>query len=263
MRLKTVLSCLLLGLWTLPGAAEQARLTAEEIRDCSRRNFPARTAVQAFALKSVDASGTQTNQRGKMRWRRTEAGLAQINICFSEPSRLNGSCYLVIERETTDDIFVFLPSLNRVKRVLGGATAQTLVGTDISYADLKQLQGVAAGGSLEQLEDGQVENQPVYLLQGRPDPKQESPYTRVVSHVDQDTCVPLQVDFYGLGDKLRKRLHVRHESLRQMDSRWVIHDMVLRDVHNNTRTEIQFEDVEYDSELASRIFNRRSFYMAP
>lgn len=262
MRLRTVFTCVLLGLSATTATAESGKRTAEEIRDCSRSNFPTQTAVQSFVLKNVDASGTETRYKGKMRWRLTDKGLTQVNICFSAPASVSGSCYLVLERGDTDDIFVFLPSLNRVKRVLGGATSQTLLGTDISYADIKQLQGVAAGGRLQRLEDGQLENQPVYMLEGRPDPKQESPYTRVVNHIDQDSCVPLQVDFFALGDKLRKRLHVRHESLRQVGDRWVIHDMALRDVHNNTRTEIQFEEVEYDSDIASRVFNQRSFYMA-
>ncbi|MDX1495923.1 MAG: outer membrane lipoprotein-sorting protein [Salinisphaeraceae bacterium] len=263
MRLIALSVCLMLGVGTSAAAEEAPQRSAEDIRECSRSNFPDSTAEQSFRLKTVDASGTETSQRGKMRWRMTDKDLTETNICFTAPAALNGACYLMIEREDTDDIFVFLPSLNRVKRVLGGATSQKLLGTEISYADIKHLQGLAAGGELKRLDDGVLNERPVYMLEGRPDPSQESPYVRVVSHVDQETCTPLQVDLYGLGDKLRKRLHVRRESLQQRDGRWLIHDLTVRDVLNETRTEMQFEDIVYDDKIASRVFNRRTFYMSP
>lgn len=259
MRLKIVTASLVLCLGS--AYAEDSARTAEDIRQCSRANFPQQTAVQEFDLTSSDQAGVETRQKGKLSWRNGDNDLTQINICFTAPATLNGSCYLVLEKEDTDDIFVYLPSINRVKRVIGGATSQTLLGTDISYADLKQLQGLAAGGSLKRLEDGKLGELPVYVLEGRPNPSQESPYVRVVSHIDKQTCVPLQVDFYAVGDVQRKQLTVEHGSLAEVEGRWQVRDLKLEDMHHSTVTTVKFGETEYDGEIAKRVFNMRSFYV--
>ena len=261
MPLRKSVIAITLMLVSLMAQADDLSRSAEDIRDCSRKNFPDRTAVQKFDITAVDASGGETQQKGKFNWRVTEEDRTQINICFTHPTSLNGSCYLVLEKEDTDDIFVYLPALKKVKRVLGGATSQKLLGTDISYADVKQLQGLAAGGSLERLADTELDGQAAYLLEGRPDPAQQSPYTRVLSHVDKASCVPLQVDFYGLGDKLRKQLFVQRDSLQEVDGRWQVRDLLLKDLGTNSSTQIHFDKVEYDTEISRRVFNMRSFYV--
>lgn len=243
-------------------SAETDGRSAEDIRACSRANFPALTAAQDFDLLVTDEMGSEQKMHGKLNWRLKD-GMSQVNLCFKAPPKLAGTCYLVLEREGMDDIHAFLPALNKVKRIVGSATSQSLLGTDISYEDLKHLRAVAAGGSLTRLEDSKVGDWPAYVLEGRADPAEASPYTRVVSHIDQATCVPLQVDFYEVGDVQRKRLSIERDSLVEAEGRWQIRDLSIVDLRDKGSTQVKFSDVEYDDKIASRVFNKRSFYVLP
>jgi hypothetical protein len=73
--------------------------------------------------------------------------------------------------------------------------------------------------------------------------------------------MPLQVDFYTVGDVHRKRLSVAHETLEQEDGRWWVRNLVIEDMRDSTRTEIEFGKAEYDAKIASRVFSKRSFYL--
>ncbi len=241
-------------------AADDTARTAEDIRQCSRQNFPTQTSVQTFDLSSTDAAGGVMKLEGKLNWRKGEDGLAEINICFRSPVKYSGTCYLVQEKTDGDDIFVYLPALKRVKRVVGNASSQTLLGTDLSYEDLKQLQGIAAGGTLTRLPDTSLGEVPVYVLEGKPAIIEGSPYSRVVSHIDKPSCIPLQVDFYEVGNTHRKRLLVSRENLVQVDGRWQIRSMVLRDMRDSTETSVDLGEAAIDGTIAKRVFNKNSFY---
>lgn len=261
--LRPVIYIGLMWLLSFAVAAEEAARSAEDIRACSRANFPQQTASQEFDLLVVDSLGSEQKLNGKLNWRQDETGLAQVNLCFRAPPKLSGACYLVLEREGMDEIHAYLPAINKVKRIVGSATSQSLLGTDISYEDLKHLRAVAAGGSLARMEDTKIGDWPVYVLEGRPDPQDESPYMRVVNHVDQATCIPLQVDFYEVGDVLRKRITIDRDSLVEADGGWQITDIAIRDLRDKSSTQLQFKNIEYDEKIASRAFNKRSFYLLP
>ena len=235
--------------------------TAEDIRSCSRQNFPTQTAEQPFSLRSLDAVGSERNLTGKLRWQKNQDGLADINICFVGPPKFRGSCYLVEEKAEQDDIYVYLPALQRVKRVIGSASSESLLGTDISYEDLKQLQGIAAGGSVTRQDDSMLGEVAVYVIEGRPAAESSSPYSKVLSHVDKASCMPLQVNFYTVGDVHSKRLTVAHETLVQTDGRWLVRNLVIEDMRDKTMTEVEFGEAEYDEKIAKRVFNKRSFYL--
>lgn len=258
---KKRLAAALCAVLAVNAQADDAERSAEDIRSCSRQNFPVNTAEQSFNLRSLDAAGSERNLTGKLRWQRNDEGMADINICFYGPPKFRGSCYLVIEKPEQDDIYVYLPALQKVKRVIGGAASESLLGTDISYEDLKQLQGIAAGGTVTRQDDSLNGEVAVYVIEGRPAPESGSPYSKVLSQVDKASCMPLQVDFYSVGDVHRKRLTVAHETLVETAGKWQVRNLVVKDMHNATMTEVEFGEAEYDAKIPKRVFNKRSFYM--
>src|SRR3546814_18541356 len=65
---------------------------------------------------------------------------------ISAPGDLAGASYLLRERDNGDEMYVYIPALSKVRRVSGAAVDGSLWGTDLSFADVKQL-GNAFGGS--------------------------------------------------------------------------------------------------------------------
>lgn len=234
--------------------------TAEDIRGCVRNNFPQETSVQKLAMIAHDRSGGQRTLRAEMFWRIDKDGFTNVMIKVSEPRDLSGSSYLVLERDARDDMFMYLPAVQRVRRIVGNMKSKPLWGTDLSYEDVKQLQGVALTGTVSRLADTQIGERKVNVIQTAYDAAEESAYKRVVTHVDITTCMPLQIDFYDLEDIAVKQLNVNPETLTEVDGRWQMRNLDMLHLNNETHTEIVVEEVTSDESISSRVFNSHTFY---
>ena len=241
-------------------AGVEAPKTAKEIRACARENFPTTTSIQSLVMTAYDRSGGSRALKAKMHWRLDKNGYSNVMIKVDSPRDLSGSSYLVLERETKDDMFMYLPAVNRVRRIVGNMKSDPLWGTDLSYEDIKQLQGVALAGTLSRLDDAEVGSRKTYVIQTVYEEGADSAYSRVVTNIDQVTCMPLMVDFYDLDDIAVKQLTVNPETMTEDGGKWQIRDADMQNLHQKTHTEIKVEDIQTDAEISSRVFNSQSFY---
>lgn len=234
--------------------------SAEEIRACARKNFPQETSVQRIVMISHDRTGGHRTLQAKMYWRLDNEGYSNVMIRVDSPRDLSGSSYLVLEKAERDDMFMYLPAVQRVRRIVGNMKSKPLWGTDLSYEDVKQLQGVALTGTLTRLDDSQLAERDVYVIQTVYDDAEESAYGRVVTHIDKALCMPLQVDFFDLEGTPVKQLDVNPETLAEVDGRWQMRDLVMKDLHSKTQTDIKVEEVKSDESISGRVFSAHTFY---
>lgn len=238
---------------------------AAAIRDCSRANLPERTSSQTVQITATDRSGGQRVLRTRLLARKNKSGLFNAMIRVEGPPDLADTRYLFLEKKKRDEMYMYLPALQKVRRVQGKAAKGNLWGTDLSYADLRQLQQVAAAGSTKQLADAELDGRTAHVLELIPTAEDlaESAYEKIISWVDQDTCVVLKSEFY---DKtgLRKTLVTNPEKIARADDdeakpQWVAHEMTMTDLRDNTHTLIEVESLRFDDKISGRYFSPRSF----
>jgi len=249
---------LLLLLATTPAVALDK---AEDIRACARKNFPATSSTQTFRLTTIGRDGAERTLHATGFWMRDSDGKTKAMLYVNQPSDLRGSSYLMLEKSTRDDLFMYLPALNRVRRIQGNQTSDPLWGTDFSYEDIKQVQGIFDSGKLTREADVEAGGKKLYVLSFVPDKAEESAYQRIVSRIDPDSCAALQTEFFRTGEVPHKRLTVDPKEIRQEGKRWVAHVYEMRDLHNETRTTLHFEKISADEDLPGRLFNPQTFYL--
>ncbi len=239
-------------------AAAEPLQTVDEIRDCAEKNLPERTLRQNVEIESEDRVGGRRNLEARVHWKRFERG-PRVMIRVDAPPEVRGAAYLAIQGEDDDDeqIFMFLPAIGMVRRVTASTAAESLWDTDFSYEDMKYLQGVQRRGEGERLDDDEVEGRPVYVLQTHSATDEpDAIYERVVTFVDQETCVSLRTDFYERGDTVRKRLLATLSTLEADGPRWRVGEYAMSDLKNETRTWLRVQSGELDIELPDRLFTR-------
>lgn len=253
--MRTTLKQLAAALLLLLAPPATALETAEEIRACVRGNLPERTSVQKIELSAIDRSGGRRNLRAKLHWKRYGEGLHRIRLYVEQPNDLRGSSYLVIEKDGEDEMFMYLPATQRVRRVTTSMISDSLWGTDFSYEDIKQMQGIALEGATRRLEDATVAERPVYVLALSPAANAESTYSKIVSFVDRDTCVAIKTEFYGSGETPRKILTADPAQLVREGDRWTAHDLQMRDLQGSTTSRLRVIEAASDVEVHDRTFN--------
>jgi len=251
---------LLLALLLITGTASANDAATQKVLDCMRGNIPKIMRIQEFELNAVDPAGGSRILRGRL-YAVREDDLVRAMVKIKAPADLNNAAYLVREGKERDDMFIFLPALNRVRRIMGGSADSPLFGTDLSYSDIKQVQNAFSGGPVTSEKPEILEDHPVYVLTMTPTAAAKSNYTMIRAWVDQKTCVALKVDFYE-GANVRKRLSSPVKSLKQAGNNWYVSEALMEDLHSKSHTTLKVTGLSSVDKLSERYFNATSFYTA-
>jgi hypothetical protein len=227
----------------------------EEVLACVRRNLPRDTSVQKLRFQSEDRSGGGRTIESKVSWRRFEDGLSRVLVRVQAPHDLKGSGLLLLEKENRADMFVYLPDLEKVRRVTSRMLGGSMFGSDFTYEDFSQLQGMAVEGRSERLPDAVIDGVPVKVVSHFPAPDSGSSYERVVSYVDATTCVPLRSEMFEAGDRMRKVLTADRSQIFEEDGVRIPRRQRMEDLRDQSFTVLEVLEIEVGVELRERVFS--------
>ena len=110
-------------------------------RDIMQKNF----YVTKVKHMINDSTMTLTNDKGQQRVRKTHSvsllqpnGIdSKIMIRFLEPGDVEGTGYLQVQHyDGEDDMWIYLPALKKVRRLVANNKRDSFVGSDFSYGDI-------------------------------------------------------------------------------------------------------------------------------
>ncbi len=251
------IAAVMLGLWPLMAPAADPAL--DKVLECMRANIPPSVRIQSVEITAWDRTQGERSLRGKLYGTRENQKL-RVMVRIEAPSDLSGASYLVREGEKSDEMYLYLPSLRKVRRITGASMDGQLWGTDLSYNDLKQIQNAFTGANVKLEPPSQLEGHPVHVISIAPRAEDGSRYKGIKASIDQKTCVPLAVEFSDPAG-VRKTITVKVANVKQTGTRWYAGEAEIRDVRNSTRTRLRVVGLSDGDKLASRYFNPGTFYL--
>jgi hypothetical protein len=232
------------------GAAEH--VATDDVTACVQRNLPHPDSIRAIRFTSRDRVGAKTVTSVKMFGRRSDHGLRQLFVRFLEPDDIRGTALLFLERESDNEVYFASTELEEPRRITGSGRSANLFGTDISYEDFERLEGMRPREPSQRQADETIRDRPVYVIETHPE---SSGYERIVSYIDQESCLPLLIKFYERGGELRKELTTNPRANLQHGSVWVPHTALMRDLRDLTTTHLMVDSHEQDVLLPDGIFS--------
>jgi len=253
---RAALPALLLASATAAGGELES---AEAIQACVDANMPSRSSVQTFRMVSVDRRGKKSTSEAKVFWQRMSGDLSRVMMRFHKPMDLRGAGMLIIEKpDVPNDMFMYLPELKRVRRISGRMASGSMFGTDFSYEQFERLQGLADDPELRRLPDTEVDSRAVYVIESTRADQSESDIERVVSYVDKEMCLAVQVEHYENGDKLRKVLRAEGDSIERRQEVWIARRQRMQDLRDETETALIIDEIEFEVEIPRSRFTVRA-----
>lgn len=249
--------CLLVLLSVAPwpggvSAAPALEPGVAEVRECAERNLPKRSARQRLVLERIVAGADARRLEATLLWKRGADGLSRVRVTVEAPQTERGTAFLLIEREGEDDMFSYLPEYRRVRRITSRAITGSFLGTDLSYEDFQQLQGLADHARISRLADGSIGGRPVYVLEGVAADGAASSYERVRSYFDRESCVLLRAELSGPG--VDREVEVAWPDVERVGERWIPRRLTLRDRKKGSETRLSILESEWDAELPDSLF---------
>ncbi|HLL55325.1 MAG TPA: outer membrane lipoprotein-sorting protein [Myxococcaceae bacterium] len=238
----------------LPNAGRAEESAAAILRKSRERGAINLLDLSAeMKLTTVDKAGEKKEQVVTTAARRVE-GRDRTITRFLSPPGVAGVTVLTVEgaKGEGDEISLYLPKLKRVRKVARSQRGESFMQTDFNYADLGATGGTDEA-SVQRRADAKVEGRDVYVLAGTAGA--DSPYGQVVAHVDQQTYVPLRVEY---SDKDGKPFKVyRTVKQRKFKDRVFAAESVMENLKTGSRTTLEVTRLE-DSKLGDDAFTERA-----
>ncbi|HKK48718.1 MAG TPA: outer membrane lipoprotein-sorting protein [Alkalispirochaeta sp.] len=231
----------------LPAAAITGREVAENMQDRDTGD----TTHALVNMRLVDDGGDTSDRVIEQYGREDSQGLTQNVIIFHQPASVADTRFLTRENEgRDDDQWIYLPGLQRVRRIGGNEGDSSFMGTDFTYDDL-QTRDIDEY-QYELLRDEEYEGRPVHVVETTPNDPDTSQYSRLVQWVDRERWLPLKIEFYDKDGELLKVNSVSR--VERVQGYWTVINNTMENVQTGHRTELAIQRFQYDENLPNSLF---------
>jgi len=213
--------------------------------------------MSAYVIMRLKKKGKKPRQRLLYSYAIEKGGAERWSLMrFIEPRDINRTGLMTLDHPGDEsDQWLYLPALDKVRRISSSRKGGRFVGSDFYYEDLKDrevemdhhyLKGRSKIGKIK-----------CDVLVSTPRESSNSVYSKRVSCVHPKILVPLRVDFYKKGrSKPVKRLRAR--KIKKIQGVWTILDSTMYDLKTGHQTQLFTKRIKYNQNLPDGLFTQQA-----
>jgi len=176
-------------------------------------------------------------------------------IVFKKPASVAGTRFLTIENPgKTDDRWIFLPALGKVRRISSGEGSGSFMGSDFSYDDVSSADRGVDEDTHTLLREETVDGKACWVIEAKPkDPGYQ--YSRMVSWIEKDRSIGRKIEMFDKKGNLLKTLELGN--IEDIQGRLTPRTTRMVNVQTKTSTTIEVEIMKYDDVIPEGVFTTR------
>lgn len=238
--------------------------SALSAHDIMEKNF----YVSKFKSIKVESDMVLTNDSGQTRERKSTNFLklqpngidSNILVKFNTPNDIKGTSFLQIEHsEGDDDLWIYLPALNKSRRLVASNKKDSFVGSDFSYGDITLPKVDLYRHAL--LRSETVDGQDCFVIESVPvdnTVKENSGYSKKITWVRKDNYLETKVEYYDVSGRLLKTQFVtQHYLVDSNAQRWLARHREMINHQTGHKTVLHFDNLELGVPLTDELFSTR------
>jgi outer membrane lipoprotein-sorting protein len=249
--MRNILITGLIVLLAAPGLFSQ-ELTGEEIIQKVNDLFNVDTSYGKSKMTITTSSGQKRTFISES-WSKDNGEKNLVR--YLEPSRVKGQAILMLNN--ADDIWMFFPRTQRVRKLATHAKKQKMQGSDFSYEDMGSGDAFIEDFVSKKLEDEKMEGYDCYKLELTRKQDSDMSYSRMIMWVIKENFVPIVIDYYDEDDPSYQEKRLVQSDIRIIDNIPTAMKMVMLNKNDNTQTEMELLEVKYNIPLDDRMFTER------
>ena len=216
--------------------------------------------MKANLVMTLTNSRGSTRERSIQQYRQTDSEGEKKIMFFLAPSDVKDTSFLSYSYSDgrSDDQWIYLPALKRVKRVASDKKNDSFMGSDFTYDDMGTRHPSADTHKVLRTET--IDGRKCLVVESIP--KESKPtYAKTLAWVVEGEWIGLKKEFYLADGSLGKKLEIA--SYEKTDGIWVITDMTMSNVDKGSSTRIQMLDVSFNNDLKESVFTERQMKIGP
>jgi len=174
---------------------------------------------------------------------------------FVKPNDVAGTGLLTKDYPGDEsDQWLYLPALERVRRIASSRKGGRFVGSDFYYEDLSDREVSMDHHRI--IGKDKVGGAGCTLLESIPVDKSNSVYSKRILCIHPGILVPLRIDYYENNrEEPTKRLQAR--KIKRVQGYWTIFDSTMYDLQSGRSTKLITIDIKYDQGIPETLFSQR------
>ncbi len=257
--LTRILAITLIGL-ALVVSGVQAQKTADEIMKESHLAYyyAGDDGLAQVTMNIIDSRGKERNREFVMLRTDVEDGGKQMYYTyFKKPSDVSRLTFMVHKNaDVNDDRWIYIPSVDLVKRISADDKNSSFVGSDFSYEDVSGRHWSEDTHTL--VKDSTWDGSAIWIIESIP--KGDWAFDKKVSFIDQAIMLPHEEHYYKDGEVVKV---MKAEEIKEADGIMTITHRTMSDEKKDRVTHVIFDNIEYNVGVKDDIFTERYLVNPP
>jgi outer membrane lipoprotein-sorting protein len=242
-------------------AAAQAETDAVEVMKQAHLNLyymgdDGRAVVE---MKLVDKKGKSRSRKFIMyRLDVEDGGKQKYYTYFLEPGDVRRTSFMVWKEPAKDDSrWIYIPSVDLVKRISANDKGSSFVGSDFSYEDVSGRHWNDDTHTLVREEE--LDGKMAYVIESIPTGKDA--FAKKITWVGKDEMVPLREEYYDKKDRLERVFEAL--KIQEVGGFLTVTERKMTNVKKDHHTLVIFSDIEYNIGVEDKLFTERYLKAPP
>jgi outer membrane lipoprotein-sorting protein len=176
-------------------------------------------------------------------------------VRYLEPNRVKGQATLLLNN--ADDIWMFFPRTQRVRKLATHAKKQKMQGSDFSYEDMGSGDAFIEDYTPKRLKDEKMEEQDCYKVELIKKKESNLSYSGMIMWVVKDNFIPIVIDYYDEDDPKLLLKRLVQSDIKNIDNIPTALKVVMYNKIDNTQTEMELLEIKYNVDLNDKMFTER------
>jgi hypothetical protein len=225
-------------------------------------------AVNKVLDSTSDATFTLISKTGQQRVRKT-VGVSKLQANgddnmrmtrFTAPADVKGTVSLLIEHSAADDdIWIYLPALKKVRRLVSSNKKDSFVGTDFSYGDV--IGHKVSEWNYKLLREETEDSALCYVIEALPkndEVRDNSGYAKRILWIRKDNAFAIKGEMWDEALQPVKAFHMT--DIQEVDParhKWQAMHLEAKNLQTSHQTVIQFENFKVNQKVRDEFFTTR------
>jgi len=230
-----------------------AQITGREIVEnvYTRPTGEDQTSIMTMTLTN---KSDQTRVRKIKQYSKDLGDIEKSIMFFMSPADVKNTSFMnwTYDDDKSDDQWIYLPALKRVKRISSDSKSDYFMGSDFTYDDLGDRKLDADVHNL--LKEETVDNHECYVVESV-SKDDDYMYSKTITWIRKDNYVGVKKEFYDEDDDLIKILSIKN--VKQISGLWIVTHSEMKSVQKNHKTVITLSDIKVNTGVSTSKFSER------
>lgn len=255
MKTKMILTgIIMVALFTLPVSQVKSQPSGKQVMERVYHSPSGDDMKSNLSMTLINARGEQ-RVRELRQFMKTTSEVEKKIMFFLSPPDVRNTSFMNFSYADgrDDDQWIYLPALQRVRRISSDSKSDYFMGSDFTYDDLGDRHPDEDRHTLtgEETLDGHA----CYIVESRPRDSNYM-YSKTVTWVMKDSYLGLKREFYDQNGKLLKTLKV--SEFEKINGFWTILETEMHNNQRNHRTIMRLSNIQYNTGISDNQFTERS-----